>query len=693
MADVADLPIENDAAGAASTAPDSTGEPGDDRLAFRGPIQRLLVRPEIGALVGAVGIWMFFWLVGGVFGTAAGTQNYLDVAATLGIMAVAVALLMIGGEFDLSSGAMTGATGLMVVLISKDLPHLGYSGISLHIAVPLTFAFAMLVGWINGTIVERTGLPSFIVTLGMFFALIGAKLGFAKRFTDEVTVSGLDQADGFGFWENVFAEAYVRNEHVWDDRDKLWVLLLIVGFVAAVIGVLEQTYQRRSALDPRGLGLFVIGLAAAAGGFVALLATDGTGANTAFGALIGVGVLAAVVGLGRWRFEAAASGADSWMPPPSVVRRAGLGVAVVAVGVAVAAALDASDQASVGFFGDGFSLFVFYMGIAAVGVVAMLAAAGRVKQMWCLVPIGVAALPALGFVSTIQAARATLFTVAVIGGLLMLRQAANRAAATSARGALLINVGLGLVAVIVAFFIRSEGSGRQIRVQLFTYILAAALLVVVSAVANYLFARRHGTDAATDRRGRNLALVGVFLLVCATVVKFAFMTQLEVDTTPGVIRYRVAILWFLGFAAAATWILTRTRYGSWIYAVGGNKDAARSVGVPAARTKTSLFMLVSGAAWLTGMLIAFRLTSVQADVGNGNEFEFIIAAVVGGNLLTGGYGSAAGAAIGAIIMSMSTQGIPFAGWQQDWRFLLNGAILLLAVIVNSAVRRRAERAR
>ena len=126
------------------------------------------------------------------------------------------------------------------------------------------------------------------------------------------------------------------------------------------------------------------------------------------------------------------------------------------------------------------------------------------------------------------------------------------------------------------------------------------------------------------------------------------------------------------FAIFGTWLLARTQFGNWIFAVGGNKEAARAEGVPAARTKTTLFMLVSGAAWLSGMLIAFRLTSVQADLGNGQEFEYIIAAVVGGNLLTGGYGSAAGGAIGSLIMSMSTQGIPFAGWNSNWRFLFLG---------------------
>ena len=123
------------------------------------------------------------------------------------------------------------------------------------------------------------------------------------------------------------------------------------------------------------------------------------------------------------------------------------------------------------------------------------------------------------------------------------------------------------------------------------------------------------------------------------------------------------------------WILARTRFGSWTFAVGGNKEAARQVGVPAARTKTQLFMLVSVAAWFVGLLVAFRINSIQSNAGDGQEFFFIIAAVVGGTLLTGGYGTAFGGAIGACIMSMPLAGISAARWNTDWRFLIIGVIL------------------
>jgi simple sugar transport system permease protein len=78
-------------------------------------------------------------------------------------------------------------------------------------------------------------------------------------------------------------------------------------------------------------------------------------------------------------------------------------------------------------------------------------------------------------------------------------------------------------------------------------------------------------------------------------------------------------------------------------------------------------------------------------VGDGQEFRYIIVAVVGGTLLTGGYGSAMGAALGALIWGMISQGIGFAAWNTDWKFLVLGSLLLVAVIVNNYVRARAEK--
>ena len=143
--------------------------------------------------------------------------------------------------------------------------------------------------------------------------------------------------------------------------------------------------------------------------------------------------------------------------------------------------------------------------------------------------------------------------------------------------------------------------------------------------------------------------------------------------------------------AIATWILLRTHIGNWIFSVGGSAPSARAVGVPVAKMKIGLFMAVGLMAWFTGMHTLFLFNTIQSGQGVGNEFVYIIAAVVGGCLLTGGYGSAVGAAIGALIFGMVNQGIVYAGWNPDWFKFFLGAMLLFAVIANNAFRNYAAK--
>lgn len=332
----------------------------DERVAAVGRLRRLLIRPELGAVVGAIVVFSFFATQSEVFRSPSGIANWLDPAATLGIMAVAVALLMIGGEFDLSAGVLTGTSGLVLVTLAAKY------GVNVWVAMLIGLAVALAIGFFNGLVVTRTRLPSFIVTLGTFLMLQGINLGVTKLLTGTVQVSGLGKASGY------------------------------------------------------------------------------------------------------------------------------------------------------------------------------------------------------------ESARA------VFGG--------------------------------------SVGDSS----------------------------------------------------------------------------FRVAILWWLLITAVATFVLMRTRAGNWIFAVGGNSLAARAVGVPAARTKIALFMTTAGAAWLVGSMSALRYTSVQANIGIGQEFIYIIAAVIGGCLLTGGYGSAIGASIGAVIFGMADKGIVFLGWDADWFKFFLGAMLLLATLANRLVRRYAE---
>ncbi|CAN5347283.1 ABC transporter permease [soil metagenome] len=326
----------------------------------RGPVVRALSRPELGSVIGAVAIAAYFTTQTEQFASSGGIANVLDVTSTLGIMAVAVALLMIGGEFDLSAGVLTASTGLLIALMIDQL------GTNVWEAIGWSLVFALLVGFFNGVLVTRTRLPSFIVTLGTFFALQGVNLGVTKYLTGTVQVGGVDEAPGYDSAHAVFA--------------------------------------------------------------------------------------------------------SSWS------------------------------------IGDG--------------------------------------------------------------------------------------------------------------------------------------------------------------------------------------TFRAAIGWWIVVTILATLVLVRTKFGNWIFSVGGAPASARAVGVPVARTKILLFMTTATAAWLVGTISVLRLTSVQANNGVGEEFNYIIAAVIGGCLLTGGLGSAIGASIGALIYGMTQQGIVFAQWDSDWFALFLGLMLLAAVLINTAVRRR-----
>ena len=340
----------------------------DERLAGVSVLVRLLQRPELGALIGALAVYFLFTAVdstpGHLFTTIAGTQNWTDAASSYGIMAVAVALLMIGGEFDLSAGVMTGTTGLLLGMMITQYHQ------NVWASMVLVFIFAACIGFANGLLVVSTKLPSFIITLATFFVLRGVDVGVTKILTNTVRFDVSDQAPGF-------------------------------ASAQAILG-------------------------------------------------------------------------GTWLAP---------------------------------------------------------------------------------------------------------------------------------------------------------------------------------------------------------------------------YNFQDAVLWWIGITAVATWVLTQTTFGNWIYAVGGDSNAARSVGVPVARTKIILFVYTAMSAALVGIMVALRYKGIQSGQGVGQEFFYIIAAVVGGCLLTGGYGSAIGASIGAAVIGIAQIGIIFANWESDWYYTFLGVILFVAVGLNTLIRRRAAMSR
>jgi simple sugar transport system permease protein len=360
---------------------------GDERLMKTSLLRRLLVRPEMGAVGGSILVWLFFAIVAGRSGflSLSGTATYLDLAANLGILAVAVALLMIGGEFDLSIGSMIGFAGVIIAV-----PAITW-GWPLWLCILLAFVAALLVGALNGWLVVKTGLPSFIVTLASLFILRGVTLGLTRLITGRTQVSGLKELSE-----------------------------------------------------------------------------------------------------------------DDWLTP----------------------------------------LFAGKFGQTAIG--------------W----------------------------------------------------------------------------------------------------------------------GTEIGLIG-----------------LRADGQPEIQGVPVSILWWLVLSAIATWVLLGTRFGNWIFSVGGDANAARNVGVPVARVKVTLFVLTALAAALFATIQVLSAGSADTVRGVQKEFEAIIAVVIGGTLLTGGYGSAIGAMFGALIFGTVQMGIFYTGIDTDWFKVFMGVMMLIAVLFNDYIRRKATAAR
>ncbi|HEX6551957.1 MAG TPA: ABC transporter permease [Ktedonobacteraceae bacterium] len=338
-----------------------------ERMLRTNTLRRLLVRPETGAVAGAIAVWIFFAIVAGGSGflTTRGASSYLSVSAELAIQAVPVALLMIGGEFDLSVGSIVGATGMIIAILSTQF------GWNIWASIVVALIFAVLVGMLNGYLVIRTGLPSFIVTLGTAYILLGATTGITSIVTNGLTVvNGIDQAPGYNAAHAIFATAL--------------------------------------------------------------------------------------------------------------------------------------------------------------------------------------------------------------------------------------------------------GGGEQ---------------------------------------------------------------------------FPIEIIWALALVALATWLLLGTSFGNWIFGVGGDAHAARNIGVPVTRVKILLFIGTAVCSCLLAIILDVKFTNADVLRGQGNEFYAIVAAVVGGVLLTGGYGSAIGAMFGALVFGIVEEGIVFAGVNAEWYKAVIGLILLLAVLLNSYVRKLAMEAR
>ena len=284
------------------------------------------------------------------------------------------------------------------------------------------------------------------------------------------------------------------------------------------------------------------------------------------------------------------------------------------------------------------------------------------------------------FATTLYAS-STLGIVALAVGLLMIGDefdlSSGVAVTTAALAATMLNYNLGLnswvgafLSLIVALGIGALNGYLVTRTGIASFLITLAAFLMLQGL-NLAVTKLITGQVATPRISDMQGFDSAEMVFAGAVTIFG-------------VNVRVTVFWWIFFVILASILLFKTKFGNWIFAVGGNQESARAVGVPVRRVKITLFMFVGFGAWFVGMHTLFAFDSIQAGNGVGNEFLYIIAAVIGGCALTGGRGTAIGTAIGALIFGMTNQGIVYAGWNPDWFKFFLGAMLLFAVLVNSS---------
>jgi simple sugar transport system permease protein len=153
-------------------------------------------------------------------------------------------------------------------------------------------------------------------------------------------------------------------------------------------------------------------------------------------------------------------------------------------------------------------------------------------------------------------------------------------------------------------------------------------------------------------------------------------------------QFYASVFWWLGIGVIAVVMLGRTRLGNWIFAVGGNTEAARAVGVPASKVKMFAFGLVGFLAGISALFTLGQQGSMAPLYGQNLSMQAIAASVIGGCALAGGAGSVIGAMLGAVLMSMINSGLILAGAPTFWYQTFVGAIVIVAVVINTVISRR-----
>lgn len=265
---------------------------------------------------------------------------------------------------------------------------------------------------------------------------------------------------------------------------------------------------------------------------------------------------------------------------------------------------------------------------------------------------------------------------------------------------------LGIISIGVAFLIisgefdLSVGSVFAIAAMTFALLANAGLHPVISffiivvitsgiGLVNGMITLRTGIPSFITTLGMMMFCRGILLAISGgfTISYRGHSTFINVLCLRFAGGFRTSALWFIGLMVLFGIMLGRTRYGNWVFATGDNKEVARAMGVNPDRVKLMNFMFSGLLAGFAGCVNFGRFKLVDPTMGMGMELEAISAAVIGGTLLSGGYGSIVGAFIGAVLIGMVRSGLILAGAPAYWYQAFIGIILIVAAIINVKVRR------
>ena len=295
------------------------------------------------------------------------------------------------------------------------------------------------------------------------------------------------------------------------------------------------------------------------------------------------------------------------------------------------------------------------------------------------------------------------FAVAAKNGFLTLAGTANWMNTASELGVLAVPVGMLMIAGEFDLSVGSVIGASSMIVSIGNgfYGLPMWAAIILALIIGTLIGLANGIITVSTRLPSFIVTLAGLFMVAGAALGFSRLLSgtTAVTLTPeGSARmvfgsqaagFHVSILWWIAITAIASWILTQTPYGNWIFATGANPNAARSAGVPSDRVKVSLFVATALGAVLVGILQTIQYSGGDVTYGRDFVFDAPVAAVIGGVLLTGGYGSAIGVFLGSVIFGIVNMGIFYTGWNSDWAQLVLGTLLLLAVLGNNYFRKLA----